>query len=71
MYAYRRSALFSYIASAPSPLSQAEDLEQLRVLEHGGSIHVCVVEAKSPSVDYPEDINKVEEYLTCHSSASF
>ncbi|EPP29873.1 3-deoxy-manno-octulosonate cytidylyltransferase domain protein, partial [Chlamydia psittaci 84-8471/1] len=43
----------------------------LRVLEHGGSIHVCVVEAKSPSVDYPEDINKVEEYLTCHSSASF
>ncbi|WP_250247943.1 3-deoxy-manno-octulosonate cytidylyltransferase [Chlamydia psittaci] len=71
VYAYRRSALFSYIASAPSPLSQAEDLEQLRVLEHGGSIHVCVVEAKSPSVDYPEDINKVEEYLTCHSSASF
>ncbi|SYX09065.1 3-deoxy-manno-octulosonate cytidylyltransferase,3-deoxy-manno-octulosonate cytidylyltransferase,Spore coat polysaccharide biosynthesis protein, predicted glycosyltransferase,3-deoxy-D-manno-octulosonate cytidylyltransferase,Cytidylyltransferase [Chlamydia poikilotherma] len=71
VYAFRRNALFNYIEYSPTPLSQVEDLEQLRMLEHGGSIHVCVVEAKSPSVDYPEDINKVEKYLTCHSSASF
>ncbi|WP_348662646.1 3-deoxy-manno-octulosonate cytidylyltransferase [Chlamydia vaughanii] len=71
VYAFRRQALFDYVESTPTPLSQAEDLEQLRMLEHGGSIHVCVVDAKSPSVDYPEDITKVEKYLTCHSSASF
>ncbi|EPP35300.1 3-deoxy-D-manno-octulosonate cytidylyltransferase [Chlamydia ibidis] len=71
VYAFRRNALFNYIESVPTNLSQAEDLEQLRILEHGGSIHVCLVNEKSPSVDYPEDINKVEEYLTCFSNASF
>lgn len=70
VYAFRRNALFHYIGLAPTVLSQTEDLEQLRILEHGGTIYVCPVEAKSPSVDYPEDINKVEEYL-CLSSASF
>lgn len=71
VYAFRRSSLFDFVSLEPTPLSQAEDLEQLRVLEHGGSIHVCIVEAKSPSVDYPEDIDEVEKYLICHSSVSF
>lgn len=71
VYAFRRQALFNYIQLAPTPLNQAEDLEQLRILEHGGEIHICIVNTKSPSVDYPEDINKVEKYLTCHSIAFF
>ena len=71
VYAFRRQALFDYIKLAPTPLNQAEDLEQLRILEHGGEIHICIVNTKSPSVDYPEDINKVEKYLTCHSIAFF
>lgn len=71
VYAFRRQALFNYVQLASTPLNLAEDLEQLRILEHGGEIHVCVVNAKSPSVDYPEDINKVEKYLTCHSIAFF
>lgn len=67
-YAFRRKALFDYIRSSPTTLSQVEDLEQLRILEHGGEMHVCVTEKASPSVDYPEDINKVEKYLSCLSN---
>ncbi len=69
IYGFRRNTLFEYIALAPTTLSQTEDLEQLRMLENGKEIFVCLVEAKSPSVDYPEDINRVEEYLSCLSNA--
>ncbi|WP_100934875.1 3-deoxy-manno-octulosonate cytidylyltransferase [Candidatus Chlamydia corallus] len=69
VYAFKREALFRYLEYSSTPLSDAEDLEQLRFLEHGGKIHVCTVDAKSPSVDYPEDIDKVEKYITCLSNA--
>ncbi|ACZ33211.1 3-deoxy-D-manno-octulosonate cytidylyltransferase [Chlamydia pneumoniae LPCoLN] len=71
VYAFKREALFRYLQHSSTPLSDAEDLEQLRFLEHGGKIHVCIVDAKSPSVDYPEDIAKVEQYITCLSNAYF
>lgn len=71
VYAFRKKSLFDYIESSPTPLSQTEDLEQLKILEHGHNIHVCVVERASPSVDYPEDINKVEKYLSCLSNVCF
>ena len=35
IYAYRRSFLDEYVALAPTPLEEVEQLEQLRVLEHG------------------------------------
>ena len=35
IYGYRRSFLTHYAALAPTPLQKAEDLEQLKVLEHG------------------------------------
>ncbi|WP_201456943.1 3-deoxy-manno-octulosonate cytidylyltransferase [Chlamydia sp. 17-3921] len=71
VYAFRKEFLLHYVQLGPTTLNEAEDLEQLRILESGGQIHVCVVDAKSPSVDYPEDIKKVEKYITCLSSASF
>ncbi|WP_213318332.1 3-deoxy-manno-octulosonate cytidylyltransferase [Chlamydiifrater volucris] len=69
MYAFRRKALESYLSLPKTPLSLSEDLEQLRILESGGNIHVCVSDVKPPSVDYPEDIKKVENYLLCHLNA--
>jgi len=71
VYAFRKEFLFQYVRLLPTALNEAEDLEQLRILESGGHIYVCVVEAKSPSVDYPEDITKVEKYISCLSNASF
>lgn len=69
MYAYSRLSLFEYITLPPTPLSQVEDLEQLRLLEHGKRIRTCITQYPAPSVDIPEDVQIVEEYLSCHSNA--
>jgi 3-deoxy-manno-octulosonate cytidylyltransferase (CMP-KDO synthetase) len=63
IYGYRRWFLELYGKMAPSPLQVAEDLEQLRVLEHGYSIQVMPVSHHSCGVDTPEDIAKVEKIL--------
>jgi 3-deoxy-manno-octulosonate cytidylyltransferase (CMP-KDO synthetase) len=44
LYAYRAGYLERYINLPPSELEKAESLEQLRVLSHGGCIHVSVAE---------------------------
>ncbi|WP_213357686.1 3-deoxy-manno-octulosonate cytidylyltransferase [Chlamydiifrater phoenicopteri] len=69
VYAFRRDSLETYLKLPKTPLSLSEDLEQLRILESGGSVHVCMSDVKPPSVDYPEDIKKVENYLLCHLNA--
>lgn len=63
LYVYRRDFLLSFAALPATPLMLAEDLEQLKVLEHGFKIHVVETSSSSPGVDYPEDIKKVEKHL--------
>lgn len=63
IYGFRREFLLTYGKLPPTPLQLAEDLEQLKVLEHGYRIKTAVVESSSISVDHPEDIKKVEEFL--------
>jgi 3-deoxy-manno-octulosonate cytidylyltransferase (CMP-KDO synthetase) len=46
-----------------TPLQIEEDLEQLKVLEHGYRIRVAIVNHGSIGVDMPEDIKKVEQWL--------
>lgn len=45
VYAYRVGFLQQYVTLAPTPLEQAESLEQLRVLEHGHIIAVTRCDA--------------------------
>jgi 3-deoxy-manno-octulosonate cytidylyltransferase (CMP-KDO synthetase) len=60
IYAYRVSYLRRYASLAQSPLEGIEQLEQLRVLWHGGRIAVAVVaESAAPGVDTPEDLEAV------------
>jgi 3-deoxy-manno-octulosonate cytidylyltransferase (CMP-KDO synthetase) len=40
-------------------LEATEQLEQLRVLEHGYRIHVVLTEKDAISVDTPEDLERV------------
>ena len=40
IYAYQREFLLEFASWRPTALEQSEKLEQLRVLEHGRSIHV-------------------------------
>jgi 3-deoxy-D-manno-octulosonate cytidylyltransferase len=63
IYGYRREFLFRVAALPPSPLEEAERLEQLRVLQAGFRIRVVDVRHDSVGVDTPEDLKAVEERL--------
>jgi 3-deoxy-manno-octulosonate cytidylyltransferase (CMP-KDO synthetase) len=63
IYGYRRGFLFRVAALPPSPLEEAERLEQLRVLQAGYRIRVVDVAHDSVGVDTPEDLNAVEERI--------
>ncbi len=54
IYAYKSAFLTQYPSLKPTPLEQAERLEQLRILEHGYSIIACEVNANAAP---PLDIN--------------
>ena len=61
IYAYRRDFLLHYAKMEPTPLEQAESLEQLRALENGYRIKVVETKAKFVGVDTVEDLERVNE----------
>lgn len=63
IYGYRRKILLDFVKWKPTPLEQAEKLEQLRALEHGVSIGVIVVKKGSIGVDVPDDVAKAVRAL--------
>ena len=70
IYAYRASFLSCYASLKPSPLEQAEALEQLRVLWHGYRIAVAVrKDAPVAGVDTIEDLKRVRAVLGASSTA--
>ena len=60
IYAYRRDFLLHFSSWKPTPLEQTEKLEQLRALEHGGSIYVMPVERATHGIDTEE---QYEEFV--------
>ncbi|MFO7831555.1 MAG: 3-deoxy-manno-octulosonate cytidylyltransferase [Desulfuromonadaceae bacterium] len=64
LYVYRREFLLRYPELEPTPLEQAEKLEQLRALEHGYRIHVALTPHQSVGVDTPEDLEMVKAALS-------
>ena len=59
VYAYRRDFLLSFTRLAPTPLEQAEKLEQLRALESGFRIKVAeTTSGLGVEVDTPEDLER-------------
>lgn len=63
IYAYRREFLLNYAQMAPTPLEEAESLEQLRALENGYKIKVLETDAEMVGVDTPEDLVLVNTIL--------
>ena len=55
LYGYRREALARYLQLPPSPLEEAEKLEQMRFLENGIPIHVAETAQDTIGVDTEED----------------
>ena len=64
IYAYRAGFLRKFSSLPPSPLEQAESLEQLRALWHGHRIAVVVSQHDiPPGVDTPQDLEAVRKML--------
>ncbi len=63
LYGYRREVLQEICKLPPSPLEQAESLEQLRWLENGYTIHVQHTNHLSHGVDTPADLQRLQNYL--------
>ncbi len=59
LYGYNRATLLEITALPQSPREKAESLEQLRWLEAGYPIFVNFTQAKTMSIDTPEDLIKV------------
>lgn len=60
IYAYRRDFLLELAGWPPTPLEMTEKLEQLRVLEHGKSIHVLKTARAVHGIDTAE---QYEEFV--------
>lgn len=68
LYAYRAGYLKRFPELSPSPLEQAEMLEQLRVLWHGDRIAVHVTDSEpAAGVDTPEDLERVRALVLAGS----
>lgn len=64
MYSYRRDTLLSLAAMQPTELEKTEKLEQLRALENGIRIKVKETFDETYGVDTPEDLERVEKWLS-------
>lgn len=63
IYAYRADALRLFGELPPSPLEQAESLEQLRLMQAGVSIGMVECRCFGPAVDTPEDLEAVRRIM--------
>jgi 3-deoxy-manno-octulosonate cytidylyltransferase (CMP-KDO synthetase) len=62
LYAFRRDFLMHYKTLPQTPLEKAESLEQLRVLEHGYKIRVCLTDEKTLEINTLEEYNQAQEF---------
>lgn len=67
IYAYRREALLRLSGMKPSRLEEREKLEQLRALENGLRIKVRETSVETIGVDTPQDLERVERWLSLSS----
>jgi 3-deoxy-manno-octulosonate cytidylyltransferase (CMP-KDO synthetase) len=59
IYVYRKEALNKFVQLKQTPLELRERLEQLRALENGMTIRICVVKDVALGVDTPDDLEKI------------
>ncbi|MCH2064953.1 MAG: 3-deoxy-manno-octulosonate cytidylyltransferase [Roseibacillus sp.] len=68
LYGYRRDFLEQFVSWPPGLLEQAEQLEQLRALEHGTRIRVILTDDHSIGLDTPEQVPHLEALLAACKS---
>lgn len=60
---FRRDFLREFARLQPTPLEQAESIDMLRVLEHGGQVRLVETTVDSHAVDTPADLHLVENLM--------
>lgn len=63
LYAFRRDFLMLYKNLPQTPLEKTESLEQLRVLEHGFKIRVCLTKERTLEINTPEEYELAQQFL--------
>lgn len=63
LYAFRRDFLLRYTALPQTPLEKTELLEQLRALEHGFKIRVCLTNEKTLEINLPEELERAQHFV--------
>jgi 3-deoxy-manno-octulosonate cytidylyltransferase (CMP-KDO synthetase) len=63
LYAFRRDFLLHYKTLPKTPLELTESLEQLRVLENGFKIRVCLTEEKTLEINTPEEYAEAQHFV--------
>ena len=71
LYAYRKSALESFVRWPESTLERAERLEQLRFLENGVPVYVAETPYDAIGVDTEEDLRRVQVILEQRAAAGW
>jgi 3-deoxy-manno-octulosonate cytidylyltransferase (CMP-KDO synthetase) len=66
LYVFRRDFLVRFPGMQQTNLELAENLEQLRILEHGYSIVATITEHDSITVDTAEDLERVRSIVQGH-----
>lgn len=66
LYAFRGKVLDRLISLPPSPLEQAERLEQLRWLYHGYAIRTALTTTRTYPIDTPADLDNALKRMTCN-----
>ncbi len=61
MYAFTRDFLLQFTKLPQTPLELSEKLEQLRVLENGYKIRVCITPHKTLEINTPDELAKAQE----------
>lgn len=62
VYSFRREFLMLYTRLTQTPLEKIEHLEQLRVLEHGYKIKVCLTSEKTLEINTLEEYEQAQEF---------
>lgn len=63
VYAFRRETLLEYSTLEMGPIEKAEEIELLRLVEHGYKIRVGIVDSDTVAVDTPKDLERIENYI--------
>lgn len=68
LFAISQDTLLAYMKQGATPLETSESIEQLRILEMGVEIITMMIPKNFPSVNLPEDVTKIHEYLVGNSN---